>query len=381
MWPDAVRLILRSLATMQGGVIGLVGLQGVGKSGALLAILIVKMVLWSQHRREQQKNAGEATGDGESDIILFKWRRQAELFPSLFDGTHEASASFRREYGKNLLTQLEPSFPLMDFKEVRSNPERLNFQYAEGRLGRASARQSRQVAWLEMLRRKRVILIDTPDYSRTDRRLMARDLDEIYWLWNYLSKSISLHDNAKPNLVVAIQKEMFRGHFFFDKMQKIELTPLRPEQMLEAYLKRFKTPEPFTEDAILLLARMSRGIFRLFLRYITLTLDKFSRRPEPQGLIDQAEVKASVTPERLARDMEVELTELFPKHSDLRLHAVRLLMYLEESGATKQAELADQLGLEPYTLTRLLARLELHGYVRRERSGVDKLVTFTEPID
>jgi hypothetical protein len=47
--------------------------------------------------------------------------------------------------------------------------------------------------------------------------------------------------------------------------------------MLEAYLKRFKTPEPFTEDAILLLARMSRGIFRRFLRYLILSATEVGR--------------------------------------------------------------------------------------------------------
>ena len=45
-----------------------------------------------------------------------------------------------------------------------------------------------------------------------------------------------------------------------------------PEQMVEAYRKRFKALAPFTEDALFTLARMSRGIFRRFLRYITLAL-------------------------------------------------------------------------------------------------------------
>ena len=212
--------------------------------------------------------------------------------------------------------------------------------------------------------------------------LTAKDLDETYWLWNLLSKLLALGENVKPNLVVAIQKEMFRGHFFFDKMQKIELAALRPEQMLEAYLKRFKTPEPFTEDAILLLAQMSRGIFRRFLRYVTATLDfAEATRREGAGPIDSDAVREAITTERLAEDMELELSELFPKHGDHRLQAVRLLMRLNESGPVKQTELAEQLGLEPYALTRLLARLELHRYVRRERSGVDKVVMLTERMN
>jgi len=46
---------------------------------------------------------------------------------------------------------------------------------------------------------------------------------------------------GRPGPILAIQKEMFRDHFFFGKMEKVELEPLKPEQMVEAYRKRFKT--------------------------------------------------------------------------------------------------------------------------------------------
>ena len=171
-----------------------------------------------------------------------------------------------------------------------------------------------------------------------------------------------------------IQKEMFRDHFFFDKMEKVELEPLKPEQMVEAYRKRFKKAiEPFTEDALLTLARMSSGIFRRFLRYITLTLQHWEI--DKRRSIDTAIVKQAVTVERLAEDMELELAELFPKQSDLRLQAVRLLMYLEESGPKKQSELVEELGLEAYAMSRLLVKLGLHRHIIRRREGTDKLVS------
>jgi DNA-binding MarR family transcriptional regulator len=71
--------------------------------------------------------------------------------------------------------------------------------------------------------------------------------------------------------------------------------------------------------------------------------------------------------------MELELSELFPKHSDLRLQAVRL-MHLSESGPQKQSHLAEELDLPLYTVSRLLNKLELHHYVTRERAGTDKIV-------
>jgi hypothetical protein len=263
---------------------------------------------------------------------------------------HEASVEFRARYEREL--------------------EGLSIDRAEQVGGKKIARL-RKYIWQGLLRSKHTIFIDMPDYSKTDRRLMAKDLGEIYWLWN----SLRLTDRTLgPNFVIAIQKEMFSGHFFFDKMSRIELKPLQPSLIVEAYVKQFGTTEPFTDDAILTVARMSRGIFRRFLRYISLTLDLWPTGSQSSGLIDTATVKKAVTAERLAEDMELELVELFPKHSDLRLQAVRLLMHLEESGPTRQSRLGELLGIESYAVSRLLAKLQLHQYILREREGVDKLV-------
>ena len=60
--------------------------------------------------------------------------------------------------------------------------------------------------------------------------------------------------------------------------------------------------------------------------------------------------------------------ELFPKQSDL---------HLEESGPKKQSELVEELGLEAYAMSRLLAKLELHSYIIRRREGTDKIVSLS----
>ena len=372
VWPDAVREIIHKLEGMNGGIVGLVGFQGVGKSSALLAIEAGRMLLQDEGYRRTHKS-GHAPDLGR-DVIRFKWRRQSELFQSLLNGTHGASAEFQSLYLRALVARLKWHFPLMISGELEKNPERLNQDWAAKMLGKSAIRTMQQDSWSNILRKKKVILIDTPDYSKTDRRLMAKDLEEIYWLWNSISQATRFEDESNPNIVVAIQKEMFRDHFFFDKMEKVELEPLKPQQMVEAYRKRFKVIDPFTEDSLLNLARMSRGIFRRFLRYITLTL----RRWEICGkrTIDTAIVKEAIPVARLAEDMELELAELFPKHSDLRLLAVRLLMLLEESGERKQIELADFLEVKPYELSRLLTRLEAAHYVARRRDGNDKIVSF-----
>ncbi len=375
VWPDAVSRIFRQLSTMSGAIIGLVGLQGVGKSSALAVMLVCE--IFSENEAWRKKHKSDPSPQYEYETIRFKWRRESELFPSLFNGTHEASKNFQKEYRAILVENLI-GYRVPLGKSLLDNPQLLNIDWAERKLGKMIAKKLRQIAWLQMLREKKTILIDMPDYSKTDRRLIAKDLEGIYWLWDSLSKMLSLMNKAAPNLVIAIQKEMFQSHFFFDKMIKIELQPLTPEQMLEAYQKRFKTLHPFTEDTLLTLARMSRGIFRRFLRYITLTLDLWTTQPEPRALIDKETVEKAIPYERLVEDMELELSEPFPKQSDLKLQAVQLLMRLSESGPKKQSILAGELGLESYVMSRLLTKLELHHYVTRERDGTDKIVTLTK---
>jgi energy-coupling factor transporter ATP-binding protein EcfA2 len=374
VWPQAVRQIYRHLKTAEGSIIGLVGLQGSGKTSALTAIT---MALMAEESLDYKKQFGkEPDSNHEYSSVFFKWRRYNELMPLLLGGRHEISSSFLREYKAGLLEQLiAHRVPLT--KELLDNPQSLNLAWAEPRFSKVALRQVRQSAWLGMLREKRTILIDTPDYSKTDRRKMSSDLNEICWLWDALCHRVSLSGSPKPNLIIAIQAEMFQVHFFFDKMERVELTPLPPNSLVEAYRKRFKETEPFTEEALLKLASMSRGIFRRFLRYITITLDLWQSRKRKPHSIGPELVSEAISTKRLAEDMDLELADLFPKHSDLRLQAVRLLMHLESSGPTKQSQVADDLDLEPYVLSRLLTKLELHKYIVRRREGADKIVSPT----
>ena len=72
------------------------------------------------------------------------------------------------------------------------------------------------------------------------------------------------------------------------------------------------------------------------------------------------------------------VAELSPKQSDLCRRRSGWLMRLEESGPNKQTELAEELGLEGYAMSRLLAKLELHRYIVRRREGTDKIVSLRE---
>ena len=368
--PEAVRRVIDKLETSNSLLIGLVGLQGVGKSAALQTILSHRFKKESAAYRTAYEQSKGSLPEPEDGTILFKWRRPQELFTALLDETHELSRDFHVKYKKALSSKLASRFHQP--RGAQPLDPMMDIEVGEKLLGRSEAKQLRQVTWLDILYKRNTILIDMPDYSKTDRRLMARDLNDVYWLWNFLS------GRTKTNMVIAIQKELFSGHFFFDKMEKIELEPLNPEHLLESYQKRFHKLEPFTQDALMALGRMSRGIYRRFLRYITLSLDHWQTISEPKQLIDTKTVNVAVTTERLAEDMELELSELFPKQSDLRLQAVQLLLNLSESGPQTQTQLTNVLGMEPYAISRLLAKLELYKYVIHRRVKTDKMVSLRE---
>ncbi len=381
--PSEVSRLLTHLRSVRGALVGLVGLQGVGKSSALLALAT---------SLRQTEVPGVASSEW-SDTILFKWRRTGDLYKSLMDYDHDASLEFRSKYGAKMRSfssikrtlsyaGAESGSHLQRTQAVLQNLEKefpwvVQVDDEEKRLGKVRVESTRKEIWRDMLREKHSIFIDMPDYSKTDRRMMAKDLEEIYWLWQSLNRFTGQFPDPTPtpNIVIAIQKEMFGGHFFFDKMQKVELHPLQPERMVEVYKRRFKNTDPFTSDALLTLARMSRGIFRRFLRYIMLTLDLWEEEERVgRGRIEVETVREAVTMERLAQDMELELAELFPKRSDLRSLAVRLLLLLQERGERKQSELADSLEVKAYELSRLLTKLEASHYVTRRRAGIDKIV-------
>jgi DNA-binding MarR family transcriptional regulator len=231
------------------------------------------------------------------------------------------------------------------------------------------------MAWFDVIEMRRVILIDTPDYSKTDKRRMDRDLTDISRFWNHLATN-----RGGPSIVVAIQQEMFHDHFFLGKMRKVELVPLSADQMLRAYRLRFDTLEPFAEEALLTLTYMSRGIFRRFKNYISLTLDLWISEGR-SGEIDPATVRRAISIERITEDMELELKPLFPKHSELSIMAVRVILNLEENGPQNQSYLATKFEMEAFEMSRLLNKLESVGYVRRHRDGTDKIVEAINPVE
>jgi hypothetical protein len=362
--PDTIVRIERELDTLRrDALMCLIGSQGVGKSSALMAL--------SQRIPK---------------AILLKWRGEQDLHNSFLQSSRKTFHAYVLRYSVKLDRELASKLPGLGswdrrlFDQFGKDIGRFEAEgvlyssfpdlaWAESMIDDSTVRRLRKDTCLEVLFDNQVILIDTPDYSKTDRRRMAKDLESIYWLWNRIASS------GGPSMVFAVQKEMSEGHFFLDKAQRFELEPLQADRMVGIYARIFDGVKPFTEEGLFKLALMSRGIFRRFLRYILLSLDLWERGPSMSEAIDVDLVTRAVPVERLAADMELELTALFPKNSDLRWLAVRLIMLLEAQGERKQGELADLLGAKDYTMTRLLETLEAAHYINRRRDGNEKIVS------
>jgi hypothetical protein len=243
----------------------------------------------------------------------------------------------------------------------------LGLEDCERHLGRHRVREARWNAVNAVFKAASNILIDMPDYSKTDRRLVVNDLETIQALWRRLCGTIP----CKANLVIFIQKEMFRDHYLFGKMDVVELERFRPEELVESYKEIHGGLFPFSDESLLLVAQLSRGIYRRFLKYIYLILEN---RTDETHTITKEDAMKNVTDEQLLSDREQELAEIFPKSSQSQHYALKVMRFVETHGAVNQKELAKAVGVEEYSLSRILDRLELHHEIRRERRGLENIV-------
>ena len=382
--PDEVSTLLRRLMREQGGLHALIGYQGVGKTSALLAI----------HRelRKPQPIQQVQNLDPPKPLHFIKWDKPERLVPRILRQEDELGKRLRQSYGSileetvrmkgdlNLIipSELERSKGTQEVTTLKKLLQSFNVAEVERRLGKSVVERLRYEAFIRTIGEAEVILIDLPDYSRTDMRRVSSDLEGIYWLWNDFSRLTGPTFNDLPNIVISFQKEMFRNHYFLGKMNGIELKPLKPQMLVEAYRKRFPNSMIFTEDALLLLAKMSRGVFRRFLRYITLALD-LQEHTGASLPITADQVREAIPPHLLAEDMDQQLTEIFPRQPDMRTEAVKLLVHLQEHGPTSQTKIKELLHLPDYTVSRLLSKLEDYRYIRLEKKGIENIISPENP--
>ena len=213
------------------------------------------------------------------------------------------------------------------------------------------------------------LLIDLRDFDKKSRGQLIKDLDEIQLFWNDLMRF-----GCRLNLVLFFQRELFHGHFLMGKCSVIELKPLRPEEMLEVYRRKFNGLDPFTEDSLKELASSSRGIMRRFLKYVRLALDYWYDHGS-QGALDLKLVGEAVGFEQRAADMELELAELYPNSKEKRVIFVGLLEFLRRTGPINQTELTRRFfNDKPMEASRMLNKAQAYGYVTKKREGREYII-------
>jgi hypothetical protein len=230
------------------------------------------------------------------------------------------------------------------------------------------------------------LIVDMWDYSKNSQREITKSLDSIqsFWAARCAYRARDLKQNKRPeapaeipNIVVFLQKEAMPLHFFLGKMQLFELELWSPEELLADYQAAFGDTKPFSQDALYELAVLSRGVFRRFKEYISATLDPYfapgTWGTKFTGEITKGDVQKTISTHRLVRDMELQLSELWPGSKVNRELSVRLLRFLRDKGPTLQNEIANEFFPDnPMACSRMLSTLAPYGHVKPEQTGQQK---------
>ena len=357
---EAFRRILFKAVSQRRALIGILGLQGSGKTRTLYELEArlqervkehenVIMVKWSKDVFERMK---------EWDIVYDTYKETAKEFLA------NEFEFYGRAYKRHPRLGRVPTRD--DLHRLETN--QLNFERV---LSKGKRKELLEEAVYIELGCARYILIDMPDYTKSTAHSMNRDIDNVQQLW----QRIQAEDKRKEiSFIIAFQKEMVmkHPHFFIGKMDIVTLKPLKPEELIEAYKLHNKTIEPFTEDALRLIGELSRGIFRRFLKYIQITIEKNLNAEIP---LTVENVNNAITEDLLIEDMELELSDIF-KTKDKKTEAVRVLNFLRQHGATNMKTIAEELNIGEKVIQRLIRKLYGYRYVDIKRGkGKEKLVS------
>jgi DNA-binding MarR family transcriptional regulator len=321
-------------------LIGVVGLQGTGKS-----TLLLYLDNWGRTHNKK--------------TVYIKWTRDwlFKKMDELHDDEYRALLNFElmnvfESYGHaiHIYPPLKHVPTLTDIGMAERN--QFGIGEAEALLLKGRVKELRRKAVLENLQQMDVILIDMPDYTKMDKRVMASDKKEIQEFWH----NVQVEAETNVAIVITFQKELFGSHFFDGKVDVVEIDLLKPPELVAAYKLYWQDSFPFTEEALLKIAELSRGVFRRFLKYLKLSLET----AKLQSPITVDHVKAAVSFEQQLGDMDLDA----PKPQ-----AVAILNLLQGREEVNQKEIAETLRLTEITVSRIIRRLEEYNYIKRKRSS------------
>lgn len=243
---------------------------------------------------------------------------------------------------------------------------------------------ARREALLAYFANAHTILIDLPDYSRSDLRSLTRNLFDVQELWRATLDPKKVRDPShRANIVIFIQQEMLdrKGtptHYFFGKFYTIRLKPLSSNELIEIYRLGRSGTRPFDEPLLERIAALARGNPRRFLSYVSRCLERLLTQ-ESSGKVSLTleTLRKAIPDEQVEADLESEMMNLYPRSAEMRRKATLLVRFLIERAPDQfsQTELASHLGLDTVEVSRLLPPLEQGGFVERGKgAGAAKTV-------
>ncbi len=339
-----------SIKKTRAGLLGITGLQGTGKSRLLHEL-----------------------NEAFPNSFLLKWTRNWQKVMLEWDIVYSDYIDcVEREAKQNLkeFSSARIRHPVLkkipDMNDLE-NFSRLGFSVIEKITGKGRCNQIAKEVILRAFRRIPLLLIDMPDYNKSNVGLMNKDVDELQALWNLIATQ-DIH------IVVAIQKELMQKHphFFWGKFLMTTLEPLSVDELVEAY--KFITGDNavFTDDALRLFAQLSRGVFRRFKKYIYLTIQHNFTEKLP---LTVEHVNQVVTEKVLFEDMELELCDIF-RGKEKQLQAVSVLNFLRNNSNVNIKIIAENIDLSEFVVQKLIQKLYLYRYVVVKRgAGKERLVS------
>jgi hypothetical protein len=343
-WSKPMKILKAKLPLAKRCLLALTGLQGTGKTIGL-------KMLASAMQKEGKK------------IACFKWTK--DWAQQLEDNDEEFRKIYREEclenaYYQALIKGKKPMKLDLELSKVRVD-------VMEETIGKAETRELRKEALLNFFLERDYIFVDMPDYSKTDARFMANDFDELQTLWSSIIENS--YTNSETTIIMTMQKELSKGkHFFLGKFDITELPLLEPKELLETYKTRFKSVEPFTEETLELIARLSRGVFRRFQKYCRLTIEEFlvTDKKEPPITVEYAE--RAITEKVIFGDMELELYDKFKNEGQRKLAVEMLGLLVKKRGEEiSQKQIAEALDTNEMAVSRVAHVLAAERYIVRNR--------------
>ena len=300
------------------------------------------------------------------DAVGLKWSRNWEkealtwsaMLRDYVDALRDEMDTFLDGWGR---TGLKSNIVKKLGRNIESSKD-LDTSTIEGIIGKGRCNELKKEVLQCFLHEASMFLIDMPDYNKSNVGLMNADIDELQRFWELLNR-------RETHIMITVQKElvMKHPHFFWGKCDMMTLEPLSADELAEAY--RFITDDNqlFNEDALKLLAKLSRGVFRRFKKYIRLTIESNLDTRVPLG---PEQVNKAVTEKQLFEDMELELSDIFTDR-EKRLQAVNIISFLRNNADVNIKTIAENVNLTETITQKIIQKFSLYNYIII-KSGVGK---------